>query len=313
VNMPVEDAPAAGAISEGGTELTIKSLTTENPRWCPGCGDFGILMALKRFMVNEHMEPAETVHVSGIGCSGRTPNYIKAYGLHGIHGRAIPIATGLALTRPDLNLFVHSGDGDALSIGGNHLLHGLNKNINCIFVLFNNELYALTKSQTSPTTRKGHKTNTQPSGTYLDPINPVRFALGVGASFVATTADWMSTHLVKTLEQAAAHKGFSFVHVSQRCPHFDPNAFEHKKGHWMTFLLDDNGVPPEKRFLKDAATAQHDPSDLTAAFDVSERFKSSFGIIYRNPDKPCYDDILRAQRNAAEPSDGSTLLDQFRI
>src|SRR3989338_7650202 len=199
--------------------FTIKDLQTENPRWCVGCGDFGILMGLKKFMVDAQLSASKTVNISGIGCSGRVPNYINTYGVHSIHGRPITIATGLALSRPDLNIFVSSGDGDAMSIGGNHLIHGINKNINCVFILFDNELYALTKNQTSPTTRKDHKTMTQPQGTYLDPLNPVKLALGIGASFVASTADWIPDHLSNTLQSAFNHKGFSFVHVSQRCPH----------------------------------------------------------------------------------------------
>ncbi len=309
----MSEAPAAVAISESPQEISIKSLDIQNPRWCPGCGDFGILMALKRFMVDEQLNPADTVHVSGIGCSGRTPNYIRSYGVHGIHGRSIPLATGLILTRPDLNIFIESGDGDSLSIGGNHLLHGINKNVNCVYLLFNNELYALTKSQTSPTTRKGHKTNTQPTGTYLDPINPLRFALGVGASFVANTADWLSEHLVATLRLAAAHPGFSFVHISQRCPHFDPNAFQHKKADWMTFLTHKNGVTAEKRFAKKAEAREHDPSDLQAAFEAAEHFKSWFGIIYQNPDKPRYEEILRAELDSTPRKARSALLDKYLI
>ena len=152
------------------TPYTIKDLQTANPRWCVGCGDFGIIMGIKRFMVDTQLPAHMTVNVSGIGCSGRAPNYINAYGVHSIHGRPITVATGLALSRPDLNLFIHSGDGDALSIGGNHLIHGINKNFNCVFMLYDNELYALTKNQTSPTTRKDHKTMTQPRGSYLDPL-----------------------------------------------------------------------------------------------------------------------------------------------
>ncbi|MCA9399938.1 MAG: 2-oxoacid:ferredoxin oxidoreductase subunit beta, partial [Candidatus Omnitrophica bacterium] len=216
--------------------ITIKDLNTENPRWCAGCGDFSIIMGLKRFMVNQQLVPHNTVNVSGIGCSGRAPFYINAYGVHSIHGRAIPVATGLALTRPELNLFIHSGDGDSLSIGGTHLIHGMNKNINCTFIMYDNEIYALTKSQTSPTTRKGHKTNTQPVGTYLEPLHVIRVALGIGGSFIASTADWMQDHLVNTLDAAFKHKGFSFVHVSQRCPHFDPNNFDHKSSDWFSFL-----------------------------------------------------------------------------
>src|SRR3989338_6528062 len=179
-----------------GSQITIKDLNTENPRWCAGCGDFSIIIAVKRFMVDQQLQPHMTVNVSGIGCSGRASFYINAYGVHSIHGRAIPVALGIALAKPELNLFIHSGDGDAMSIGGNHLIHGINKNFNCTFILYDNEIYALTKSQTSPTTRKGHKTNTQPKGTLLDPIYPSKFALGVGATFVANTADWIPDHFI---------------------------------------------------------------------------------------------------------------------
>lgn len=294
-------------------QVTMKSLVTEGPRWCPACGDFGILMALKRFMVTEQMPQAQTVHVSGIGCSGRTPNYLNTYGLHGIHGRAIPIATGLVLTRPDLNVFIESGDGDALSIGGNHLLHGINKNINCIFLLFNNELYALTKSQTSPTTRKGHATNTQPQGTYLDPLNPVRLALGMGASFVANSADWMMDHLGNTLRLAAEHQGFSFVHISQRCPHYDKAAFTHKEYDWLNFLVSDDGVPPDKRVADQGNAVPHDPTDLASALRVAENFKTHLGLIYRNPKKPRYDAILREQRETAKKKSRENLLDRYEM
>jgi 2-oxoglutarate/2-oxoacid ferredoxin oxidoreductase subunit beta len=291
---------------------SIKELETESARWCRGCGDFGILSALKKHMVDRDLAPWDTVHVSGIGCSGRTPNYINSYGMHTLHGRAITIATGLILTRPDLNIFVHSGDGDALSIGGNHLLHGINKNVNCTFVLFNNELYALTKSQTSPTTRQGHATNTQPHGTYLEPLNPIRLVLGMGASFVANTADWLSDHMANTLQAAADHPGFSFVHIFQRCPHYDPTAFDHKNSDWQGFLLHkDHGIPIAKRMAGKAGTREHDPCDLQAAFEVSEQFKTHFGIVYRNPSKARYDAILQQQTAQAEVKQRASLLDRY--
>ncbi|MFT7539048.1 MAG: 2-oxoglutarate ferredoxin oxidoreductase subunit beta, partial [Lysobacterales bacterium] len=290
-------------------EFTIKDLNTENPRWCAGCGDFSIIMGLKRFMVNKQIQPHETVNISGIGCSGRASFYINSYGVHSIHGRAIPVATGLSLARPDLNIFIHSGDGDAISIGGNHLIHGINKNFNCTFILYDNELYALTKSQTSPTTRKGHKTNTQPAGTYLDPINPVNLVLGVGASFVATTADWMPDHFVKTLEAAYQHQGFSLIHVTQRCPHFDPNNFDHKTTSWFSFLNHEKGIAPDKRLAEKTEIVEHDPTSLENAFKISNNEKTHFGLLYINPNKPRYDKIMHDQTNSAEPKSRKTLLD----
>lgn len=293
--------------------VTVKDLDTEIPRWCVGCGDFGVLMGFKRFLVQEKLLPHQTVNVSGIGCSGRVPFYVNTYGVHAIHGRAIPVALGLALARPELNLFIHSGDGDALSIGGNHLIHGINKNFNCTFIMYDNELYALTKSQTSPTTRKGHKTNTQPTGTYLDPIYPAKFVLGAGASFAANTADWLPDHLVSTLKAAFAHKGFSFVHVSQRCPHFDPANFNHKSPDWFSFLTHEKGIPPEKRFAGKAEIIEHDPADKDAAFKYAGSARVYFGLLYHRPDKPRYDDILHDQIKTAAPKPRSGILDAYKI
>ena len=297
----------------GGQPLTIKELNTENPRWCVGCGDFGIVMAIKRFMVDEKMIASDTVNVSGIGCSGRAPNYINTYGVHSIHGRPITVALGLALARPDLNIFVHSGDGDALSIGGNHLIHGINKNFNCTFLMYDNELYALTKSQTSPTTRKGHPTNTQPSGTLLDPLNPLSLVLGLGGSFVASTADWMPDHMASTLKAAFAHPGFSFVHISQRCPHFDEENFDHKTSTWFTFLDHANGIPPDKRIKDKAEVVQHDPSDQQNAFKYATSPRRYFGLFFQNASKPRYDEILLKQLETAKKEPRAKILDRYQI
>ncbi len=306
MNAPLQNKPSAAP-------LTLKDLQTENPRWCAGCGDFGIVMGLKKFYVDRQMDPAHVVNVSGIGCSGRTPNYINTYGIHTIHGRPITIALGLALARPDLNIFISSGDGDALSIGGNHLIHGINKNFNCVFLLFDNELYALTKSQTSPTTRKGHKTNTQPSGTYLEPLNPIKLALGIGASFIASTADWLPDHFASTLKAAFDHKGFSFVHISQRCPHFDENNFDHKTTSWFSFFSHEKGIPPDKRIADKTEVIKHDPSDLEAAFRYAQSQRRYFGLFYRDPSKPCYDDILINQVKNTPKKSRAAILDHYSL
>lgn len=296
-----------------GAPLTIKDLHTENPRWCAGCGDFGVIMGVKRFMVDQHMLPHMTVNVSGIGCSGRAPNYINTFGVHSIHGRPIPVATGLALARPDLKVFVHSGDGDALSIGGNHFIHGINKNFRCTFLLYDNELYALTKNQTSPTTRKDHATNTQPAGTYLEPLNAVCMALGLGASFVASTADWMPDHLTSCLEAASKHKGFAFIHISQRCPHFDPDNFDHKTSSWFSFLAHEKGVPAEKRLVDKTEVIQHDPTNLEAAFKYASAPRRYFGLFYQNPNKPCYDEIMHNLIKNAPQKPRAAILDRYKI
>ncbi|MDP2654171.1 MAG: thiamine pyrophosphate-dependent enzyme [Candidatus Omnitrophota bacterium] len=296
-----------------GQPITIKDLHTENPRWCVGCGDFGVTMGLKRFVVDTQLQLHTTVNISGIGCSGRAPNYYNTYGVHSIHGRPITIALGLAIARPDLNIFVHSGDGDALSIGGNHLIHGINKNFNCVFMLYDNELYALTKNQTSPTTRREHPTMTQPHGTYLEPIDPIRMALGLGASFVAGTADWIPDHLGNTLKAAFEHKGFSFVHILQRCPHFDPFNFDHKSTTWFGFLKNEKGIAPDKRIADKTEVIDHDPGNLVKAFELALQKKRYFGLYYRDANKPCYDDILRnlAQNAPQKPRTG--ILDAFKI
>ena len=293
--------------------FTIKDLNTENPRWCVGCGDFGILMGLKRFLVEEQIPPHMTVNVSGIGCSGRVPFYVNTYGVHCIHGRPITFAMGIALSRPDLKLFIHSGDGDALSIGGNHLLHGIHKNFNCVFILYDNQIYALTKSQSSPTTRKGHPTNTQPQGTMLEPIVPTRFALGLGASFVASTADWLPDHFVSTLKAAYAHKGFSFVHVLQRCPHFDPENFDNKSSAWFSFLTHEKGIPADKRLADKTGVVTHDPTDHEEAFRIANSRRTHFGLFYRNPEKPCYDEMIRQRIANAKPMSRAGILDSYKI
>ncbi len=293
--------------------LTVKDLNTEHPRWCVGCGDFSIIMGLKRFIVDKELLQHNVVNVSGIGCSGRAPYYINTYGIHSLHGRPIPIATGLALARPDLNVFIHSGDGDALSIGGNHLIHGVNKNFNCTFIMYDNEMYALTKNQTSPTTRKDHKTMTQPTGSYLDPIYPVRMVVGLGGSFVASTADWMQDHLIATIKAAFDHKGFSFVHVSQRCPHFDPDNFDHKSSAWFSFLTHEKGIPPDKRIADKTEVVVHDPTDRDAAFKYANSDHHYFGLFYCNPDKPRYDQILHNLKDQSKKKDRASILDDFKI
>jgi 2-oxoglutarate ferredoxin oxidoreductase subunit beta len=293
--------------------ISIKDVNTENPRWCAGCGDFGITAAMKRFFVDEQIELHKTVNVSGIGCSGRAPFYYNTYGAHTIHGRAIPFATGLALARPDLNIFVHSGDGDSMSIGGNHLIHGINKNINCVYVMYDNELYALTKSQTSPTTRKGHKTNTQPGGTYLAPIIPMKFVIGLGVSFAASTADWMPDHMANTLKTAFAHKGFSFVHVLQRCPHFDPYNFDHKSSTWFSFLTHENGIPADKRLADKTEVLEHNPTNPTEAFNYAASERTYFGLFYKNTEKPRYDQILQDATKNDQQENCSSILDAYEI
>ena len=295
------------------TPIKMKDLKSTDPRWCTGCGDYTILVGLRKFMVNHQLERENTVNISGIGCSGRIPHYMNTYGFHTIHGRAVPVSLGLALSRPDLNIFIHSGDGDSLSIGANHLMHGIKKNFNCVYVLFDNQIYGLTKNQTSPTTRQGLPTQTQPHGTVLEPINPITYALGIGASFVASTADWLPGHFVSTLDAAFKHKGFSFVHVAQRCPKFNPAAWDFQNSNWMTFLSDEtNGVAVDMKGAPDATIKSHNPTDFESAMQCAQDVPNVFGLFYKEA-KPLYDDLLLNQVKSAPKKERSALLDSFHI
>ena len=194
-------------------------------RWCPGCGDYAILSAVQAFMPELGIPPHQLVFVTGIGCSGRFVYYMDTYGIHGIHGRAPAIATGLATARPDLSVWIVTGDGDALSIGGNHLIHALRRNINVKILMFNNQIYGLTKGQYSPTSEEGKVTKSTPFGSLDHPFNPIALALGAEATFVARSLDVDRQHLTEILRQASKHEGTAFVEVYQNCNVFNDDAF----------------------------------------------------------------------------------------
>ena len=195
-------------------------------RWCPGCGDYAILKAVQDVFPTLGIPKEKFVIVSGIGCSSRFPYYMDTYGFHTIHGRAPAIATGLKVSRPDLEVWVVTGDGDALSIGGNHLIHALRRNVGLKIMLFNNRIYGLTKGQYSPTSEVGKRTSSTPYGSIDAPFNPLSLALGAGATFVARSVDIFMPHLKATLERAAAHKGTAFVEILQNCNIFNDGAFQ---------------------------------------------------------------------------------------
>ena len=206
---------------------TKKDWTSDQEvRWCPGCGDYGILLAVQQLMPELGITPENTVFISGIGCSSRFPYYMNTYGMHGIHGRAPAIATGLAVARPDLDVWVITGDGDGLSIGGNHLIHALRRNVNLTILLFNNRIYGLTKGQYSPTSEVGKVTKSTPYGSVDPPFNPLSVALGAEASFVARTHDLDRKHMMEIFRQAHAHQGASFVEIFQNCNVFNDGAFD---------------------------------------------------------------------------------------
>ena len=214
------------ALEEGAPAQTGKDFTSDQEvRWCPGCGDYAVLKAVQGFLPDLGLRRENIVFVSGIGCSSRFPYYLATYGMHSIHGRAPSIATGIATCREDLSVWVVTGDGDALSIGGNHLIHALRRNVNMTILLFNNRIYGLTKGQYSPTSETGKVTKSTPMGSVDHPFNPVSLALGAGATFAARTIDRDRHHMTDVLRAAAEHEGSAFVEIYQNCPVFNDGAF----------------------------------------------------------------------------------------
>ncbi len=281
-------------------------------RWCSGCGDHSVLAAAQRLLKEMQLKPESTVFVSGIGCSSRFPHYMKTYGFHGIHGRALPVATGVKLTRPDLDVFVVMGDGDCVSIGAGHWIHAIRYNVDMVALLLDNEIYGLTKMQTSPTTPQGFKTNTQPRGSYLPAMNPLEATLGVtNASFVAQTAEWIPAHLFATLKAAYEHPGFAFVRVLQRCPHFTPDIFgEAVKQPDEVELLDaPDGIRVESLDKIYTNKVPHDPSDLGAARALAEDGSAiRLGLFFRDASLPRYEETRSVRKPTARERMG--LLDE---
>lgn len=269
------------------------------PRWCDGCGDNAIMAAVQRLCRDEGLDPERTVFVSGIGCSSRFPHYMRTYGFHGIHGRALPIAEGVKMARPDLDVFVNTGDGDCCSIGTAHWIHAIRYNINLTVLMHDNFVYGLTKKQASPTSPRGLKSNTTPRGAYLDALNPLSVTLGVqNASFVAQAVDWIPEVLYRIIGAAYRHKGFSFVRIIQRCPQFLPGFLDpwlHDPSKTLLLTHEDGLLlsPELGRIYKNQRA--HDPLDIAAARELaSSADVIPVGILYRNPDVPRYDDLRRA-------------------
>ena len=269
------------------------------PRWCTGCGDNAILAAVQRLCRDEDLRPEKTVFVSGIGCSSRFPHYMKTYGFHGIHGRAFPVAEGVKMARPDLNVFVNTGDGDCCSIGAAHWIHAIRYNMDLTVMLHDNQIYGLTKMQASPTSPIGLKSNTTPHGAYLEALNPLTVTLGVqNVSFVAQAVDWIPDVLYDVISAAFHHKGLGFVRILQRCPEWLPKMFE-------PFVQDPSRIKllhHPRGLTLSAGTAkiyrtqeEHDPLDLHRAREIaSGRDPIPVGILYHNPDVPCYEEVRHA-------------------
>jgi 2-oxoglutarate ferredoxin oxidoreductase subunit beta len=266
------------------------------PRWCNGCGDNAILTAVQRLCRDEKLRPEQTVFVSGIGCSSRFPHYMKTYGFHSIHGRALPIAEGVKLARPDLHVFVNTGDGDCCSIGAAHWVHAIRYNMNLTVVLHDNHIYGLTKMQASPTTPRGLRSKTTPRGAYLEALNPLTVTLGVqNVSFVAQVVDWIPELVYDVIAAAYHHKGCSFVRIIQRCPEFLPNLLDpwlHDPNRTL-LLTHERGLHVSPSLGKVYKNQQeHDPSDLHRAREIATgEDPIPVGILYRNPEVPCYEDL----------------------
>jgi 2-oxoglutarate/2-oxoacid ferredoxin oxidoreductase subunit beta len=330
-------------VSDQAVALTRKDFESDQEvRWCPGCGDYSILAAMQFVLPELDVKPEDMVFVSGIGCAARLPYYMNTYGVHGIHGRAPAIATGVALTRPDLHVWVIGGDGDMLSIGGNHLIHALRRNVNLKIVMFNNQIYGLTKGQYSPTSELGKVTKSTPFGSLDYPFNPLSVALGAEASFVARTHDMDRKHMMETFRRMHHHNGAAFVEVFQNCNVFNDGAFAGllKKDVRSNMLIDlVHGQPirfgddaqfgvavnefGEPRVVNvadvgDEALLVHDEhrADPTLAFALSRlstgpHEPTPVGV-FRDVDRPVYEAEVQRQLAAASersgPGDLSKLL-----
>jgi 2-oxoglutarate ferredoxin oxidoreductase subunit beta len=290
------------------TIYTREDFTHDNEvRWCPGCGDYAVLSALQRLLPELGLPPEQHVFVSGIGCAGRLPYYMKTYGLHTIHGRATAVATGLKAMRDDLCVWVITGDGDALSIGGNHLIHCLRRNVNVNILMLNNQVYGLTKGQFSPTSQKGQVTKTSPTGVTNQPVNPLALALAAGAGFVARAIDKDPNHLIGVLKQAYEHQGCSFVEIYQDCNIFNHGAFDEfalkanraqhtvllKANELLLFGQDNEFALTlesdklQRVSVDNTINYRHDPSNFMAAMRLSElsfpEYPVPLGVYYQKP------------------------------
>ena len=287
------------------SSYTLDDYRSAVPRWCVGCGDHGVLTAVQRLCRDEKLPPEKTVFVSGIGCSSRFPHYMKTYGFHGLHGRALPVAEGVKVRRPDLHVFVIMGDGDCCSIGTAHWIHAIRYNMNMTALMLDNGIYGLTKNQVSPTSPHGLVSNTTPHGTPLEPLNPLSVTLSVqNASFVAQTVDWIPDLTHDIVRQAFQHKGFSFVRVLQRCPEFlgtryDPWVQDPSR---MLLLTHEAGIQVNPALGRSYANrGDHDPADLEGAREIAAMTDPiPVGVLYRNETIPCYED-LRAPAVTATP------------
>lgn len=256
------------------------------PIWCPGCGDFGVLQALYRALAEIGRPPHEIAFVSGIGCSSRIPGYTTAYGFNSVHGRALPIAQGIKMSRPDLLVIVAGGDGDGFSIGGGHVPHAIRRNLDVTYLVMDNQIYGLTKGQLSPTSPKGLKTVTSEYGSLEGPVNPLLYVLAYGAGFVAQGTPADMAGLADVIEQAIRYPGFSFVNVQSPC---------------VTFGQEAQQVKAQRAMMVPLASIHHDPSNRLAAMDLAQQYGQALhtGVFYRDPAPPPSLDALVTERQRA--------------
>ena len=322
-------------------KLSKKDLESDQDvRWCPGCGDYAILATVQRTLAQLGVKRENTVFISGIGCSSRFPYYMNTYGFPTIHGRAPTFATGLRIARPDLQVWLVTGDGDGLSIGGNHLIHALRRNVDIKVLLFNNEIYGLTKGQFSPTSRLGTKSKSSPQGSIDSPVRPLSVALAAEATFVARTVDVDPNHLTMTLQRAAAHKGSAFVEIYQNCKIFNDGVFEYatdksvkaentlylEHGKPMLFGKDRNkgirlsGLTPEVVAvgkdcgLDDVVVHDETADNATMAYLLSRmmvpQFPEVFGVL-RNVTHPTYEELQQKQADEVTARKGKGDLEKL--
>ena len=308
------------------SELTAKDFKSDQEvRWCPGCGDYAILAAVQGFMPELGLRRENIVFVSGIGCAARFPYYLQTYGMHSIHGRAPAIATGLATARPDISVWVVTGDGDALSIGGNHLIHALRRNVDLTILLFNNRIYGLTKGQYSPTSESGKVTKSTPMGSVDRPFNPLSVAIGAEATFVARAIDTDKKELAEVLRAAAAHRGAAFVEILQNCNIYNDGAFDYVREQKENRIYlrageeirwGDRGIrsrPDGSAEVVDADAAPlmvHDPAadEPSQAFALSRLTFETIGAVplgvFRAVERPVYDERVAEQIREAKAKRG---------
>lgn len=273
-----------------------KELTADQPTWCPGCGDYSILSIYLKLMERRQIPQEQIISISGIGCSSRFPYFVNAHGAHFLHGRAIPFATGVSLARPELHVFVFSGDGDGLSIGGNHLDHAARKNVKMTVVLMDNSVYGLTKHQTSPTSPVGFRSKTDPAGAVDRPVNPMKKLIAAGATFIARTNSHLPNHVLEVMEDAMDHDGFSVIHCLSECAQFYPGAYDKTN--------------PRKGGVFQTVPDDHDVTDELAAYRLAMApFPGYFGVFYKTtvPTKNALEAKLIAE--ARERSTNASALD----